>query len=62
MTVADREHDLTIHGHVDKVGSASALPELVKELDALSRRGQFIPRDWDGYLYAVHIDRIFLSR
>jgi len=62
ITVADREHDLTIHGHADRLGRASDLVELVRELHGLSRRGQFIPRDWDGYLYAVHIDRIFLSR
>jgi pyridoxine/pyridoxamine 5'-phosphate oxidase len=62
MTVADRDHDLTIHGHVDRLGRASELPELVRALHALSRRGQFIPREWDGYLYAVNIDRIFLSR
>jgi pyridoxine/pyridoxamine 5'-phosphate oxidase len=62
MTVADRDHDLTIHGLVDKLGTASELPELVRALHALSRRGQFIPREWDGYLYAVHIDRIFISR
>jgi pyridoxine/pyridoxamine 5'-phosphate oxidase len=62
MTVTDRDHDLTIHGHVDRLGRASDLPELVNKLHGLSRRGQFIPRDWDGFLYAVHIDRIYLSR
>jgi pyridoxine/pyridoxamine 5'-phosphate oxidase len=62
MTVADREHDLTIHGEAERLGKASDLPDLVKELNRLSRRGQFIPREWNGYLYAVRIERIFLSR
>jgi pyridoxine/pyridoxamine 5'-phosphate oxidase len=62
MTVTDRDHDLTIHGHVDRVGRARDLAELVNKLHKLSRRGQFIPRDWDGDIYVVHIDRIFLSR
>jgi pyridoxine/pyridoxamine 5'-phosphate oxidase len=62
MTVTDREHDLTIHGHVDRLGRASDLADLVKQLHGLCRRGQFIPRDWDGFLYAVHPERIFLSR
>ncbi|MGH9117528.1 MAG: pyridoxamine 5'-phosphate oxidase family protein [Acidimicrobiales bacterium] len=62
MTVTDRDHDLTIQGHVDRLGRASDQTELVNELHGISGRGQFIPRHWDGYLYAVHIDRIFLSR
>ena len=62
MTVADRDHDVTIHGEAERLGRASDLPDLVTELDALSRRGQFLPRDWDGHLYRVRIERIFLSR
>ncbi|MGH9138049.1 MAG: pyridoxamine 5'-phosphate oxidase family protein [Acidimicrobiales bacterium] len=62
MTVVDRDHDLTIHGQAERLGKASELAGLVNELHGLSGRGQFIPRDWDGCLYAVHIDRIFLSR
>lgn len=62
MTVADRDHDVTIHGRADPVGRASDLPELVRDLHALSPRGQFVPRDWDGYLYRVQIERIFISR
>ena len=61
ITIADREHDVTIHGQAVPLGKASDLAELVSELHSLSRRGQFIPRDWDGYMYAVRIGRIFLS-
>ncbi len=61
MTVADRDHDLTIHGRAEPLGRASDLPDLVRDLHRLSRRGQFIPRQWDGYLYVVHLNRIFLS-
>jgi pyridoxine/pyridoxamine 5'-phosphate oxidase len=62
MTIADRDHDVTIHGRAEALGKASDLPELVRDLHTLSRRGQFLPRDWDGYLYAVRIDAIFVSR
>lgn len=61
MTVTDRDHDLTLHGQAERLGRAGELPELVRELSAISRRGYFLPRDWDGYLYQVRIDRIFLS-
>jgi Pyridoxamine 5'-phosphate oxidase len=61
MTITAPEHDLTIHGEAESLGKASDLPELVEALHRLSRRGQFLPRDWDGFLYAVRIDRIFLS-
>lgn len=62
ITVTDRDHDLTLLGEAVRLGRASDLPELVRDLHALSRRGQFTPRDWDGYLYLVRIERIFLSR
>jgi hypothetical protein len=62
MTVVDRTHDLTIHGKARRVGSAAAVPDLLRELHGLSRRGQFTPEGWDGDVYAVQIERIFLSR
>ncbi len=61
MTITAPEHDLTIHGEAEALGRASDLPELVHALHRLSRRGQFLPRDWEGFLYVVRIDRIFLS-
>jgi hypothetical protein len=62
MTVTDRDHDLTLFGEAVSLGPAGDLPDLVRRLDQRSRRGQFIPQGWDGFLYEVHIDRIFLSR
>lgn len=62
MTVTDRAHDLTIHGRSRRLGKAAELADLVRDLDALARRGQFIPRGWKGYLYQVELERIFLSR
>ena len=62
MTVADRNHDLIIQGEAERVGKASAVPNLLRDLRGLSRRGQFTPEGWDGYLYSVRIERIFLSR
>jgi pyridoxine/pyridoxamine 5'-phosphate oxidase len=62
MTVADRDHDLTLFGEAESLGLARDLPDLVRRLDHLSRRGRFIPQDWDGFLYQVDIERIFLSR
>lgn len=61
MTVTDRDHDLTIHGAGECLGKAGDRTDLVMELGALSRRGHFLPSGWDGYLYQVRIDRIFLS-
>ncbi|MBW3612201.1 MAG: pyridoxamine 5'-phosphate oxidase family protein [Actinobacteria bacterium] len=61
MTVTDRDHDLTIHGEAERLGKAADLADLVMELGGLSRRGYFLPSTWDGYLYQVRIDRIFLS-
>lgn len=61
LTVTDRDHDLTIHGDAEALGKATDLPVLVRDLGTLSRRGYFLPRAWDGYLYQVSIDRIFLS-
>jgi hypothetical protein len=62
MTVVDRNHDLTVRGEAIRVGSASTVPDLMRELHGLSRRDQFTPEGWEGYLYAVRIERIFLSR
>jgi pyridoxine/pyridoxamine 5'-phosphate oxidase len=62
MTVADRAHDLAIQGEATRVGKASAVPDLVRDLHGLSRRGQFTPEGWEGYLYEVRIERLFLSR
>lgn len=62
MTVTDRDHDLTVVADGDRLGKASELPDIVRSLHRLSPRGQFTPRDWDGYLYVVRIQRIFLSR
>src|SRR3989442_796843 len=45
MTIADRDHDVTIHGRAEPVGRASDVPGVVRDLHALSRRGQFVPRD-----------------
>jgi hypothetical protein len=62
MTVVDRDHDLTIHGEALRVGHATQVPDLLRELHGLSRRGQFTPETWEGSLYAARIERIFLSR
>ncbi len=61
MTVTDRDHDLTIHGEAEGLGKAGELVDLLSELDALSRRGYFLPKGWNGRLYRARIDRIFLS-
>jgi pyridoxine/pyridoxamine 5'-phosphate oxidase len=61
LTVTDRDHDLTIFGEADLAGRASEVSDLMHNLRRLSRRGQFTPPGWDGYLYAVRIERIFLS-
>jgi pyridoxine/pyridoxamine 5'-phosphate oxidase len=61
MTIIDRDHDVTLFGESVRLGTAGDLPDLVSELHALSRRGQFTPRDWNGFLYAVTLERIFLS-
>lgn len=62
MTVTDRDHDLTIHGEAEQLGKGGDMADLERELGALSRRGHFLPGGWDGFLYRVHIDQIFLSR
>jgi hypothetical protein len=62
MTIADRDHDLTALGKAIRHGKASDPPELVRDLHAVSGRGQFTPRNWHGFLYQMRIERIFLSR
>jgi len=61
LTVTDADHDVTIHGQARRLGMASQLPDLVTQLHHASKRGQFIPSGWDGYLYEVTIDKIFTS-
>jgi pyridoxine/pyridoxamine 5'-phosphate oxidase len=61
MTVVDQYHDVTVHGTAHRLGRASELPDLVRSLHQLSRRGQFTPRGWEGSLWAVDPARIFLS-
>ena len=43
-------------------GEGERVPDLVRDLHGLSRRGQFTPEGWEGYLYAICIERLFLSR
>ena len=61
LTFTDPDHDATMAGDARLVGRASEVPDLIGDLRRLSRRGQFTPPDWDGYLYAVRVERIFLS-
>lgn len=62
MTIADRSHDLTIQGEAKKVGKASEVPDLLRDLRGISRRGQFTPEGWEGTIFEVRIARLFLSR
>ncbi len=62
ITVTDREHDVTILGRLEVKGRASALPTLMADLHALTRRGQFTPPGWDGWMYSVRMEKIFISR
>ena len=62
LTVIDQHHDVTIHGTASRVGRATDAAPLVQRLHDLSRRGRFTPRNWDGDLWAVRPERIFLSR
>jgi hypothetical protein len=61
LSVLAANHDLIVHGRAEKLGKAGDLPELVRDLHRLSRKGRFTPHGWPGYLYSITIDKIFAS-
>ncbi len=62
ITVTDREHDITVFGRLHLEGRAAELPALMAALHALTRRGQFTPPGWNGWIHSVQMEKIFISR
>jgi pyridoxine/pyridoxamine 5'-phosphate oxidase len=61
LSVIAANHDVTVQGQAERLGKVGDLPELMRDLHRLSRKGRFTPHGWPGYLYAVAIDKIFAS-
>ena len=61
LTVTNPEHDVIVRGRATLAGKALDLPDLMDRLHRLSKKGRFTPEGWPGYLYAVAIEKIFVS-
>jgi hypothetical protein len=61
LSVIAANHDVIVQGRAELLGKAADLPELMRGLHRLSRKGRFTPHGWPGYLYAITIDKIFAS-
>lgn len=60
LTVDAREHGLMAQGQAELVGYAPTLRNsLLPELDRATRREGWLPDDWTGAIYRVHLHRIF---
>ena len=60
FTVDAQEHGLMAQGRAELAGFAADLRDsLIRELDALMERGRWVPTDWDGAAFRVHLERIF---
>ena len=60
LTIHSPEHDVIVQGRAVEVGRPDRVPDLMGELHHLTRRGQFTPPGWDGYLYSVEVEKLFL--
>ena len=61
LSVIAAHHDVIVQGRAEQLGKAGDLPELMRDLHRLSRKGRFTPHGWPGYLYAIAIEKIFAS-
>jgi pyridoxine/pyridoxamine 5'-phosphate oxidase len=61
LSVIAANHDVIVQGRAECLGKAAELPELMRDLHRLSRKGRFTPHGWPGELYAIAIDKIFAS-
>ena len=60
MTVDFKDHGLMAQGQAELEGQASDLRDsLLPELDALMAHGRWLPEDWQGFVYRIHLRRIF---
>ncbi len=61
LTVTDPVHGVIADGRAMLAGRAQDVPDLVRELDGAVIRGRLLPPGWDGYIYALEIERIFAN-
>jgi pyridoxine/pyridoxamine 5'-phosphate oxidase len=61
LTVIAPHHDVIVQGSAERLGKAADLPDLMRSLHRLSRKGRFTPHSWPGYIYAIAVDKIFAS-
>ena len=61
LTVIAPHHDVIVQGRAERLGKATDLPELMRALHRLSKKGRFTPHSWPGYLYTIDIDKIFVN-
>lgn len=61
VTVTSSHHDVMMQGEAVEVGRAQECEAILADLGSVSRRAQFMPATWNGYLYRVSIERIFFN-
>jgi len=60
ITVDAPEHGIMGQGQAHYVGMAPELrPTLLAELNRATKRGRWVPEDWDGAVYRLDLTRIF---
>ena len=60
LTVDAQEHGLMAQGRAELAGFAADLRDsLIRQLDALMKRGRWAPADWEGAVFRVQLERIF---
>jgi len=60
FTVEKGEHGLMAQGRAAPAGLARDLRDsLLPQLDALMKRGRWLPHDWQGAIYRIEVERIF---
>ena len=61
FTITDQSHGIIGRGVTVLAGKSLEAHDLVDRLAAATRKGTFTPAGWDGYIYAVTLDRLFAS-
>ncbi len=62
LTVDNAVHGIMAQGRAELVGEARELRDsLIRKLEALTLDGRWTPEGWEGMLYRIQLDRIFIK-